>query len=99
MILARLGHWSYRIICIIGGLWLAGIVFFALLPVPFSAVMLERQLSAWCSGDFQYEVHQDWVSMDDISPQIALAVIASEDQKFPTHWVIRLEINNRDSVR
>lgn len=28
----------------------------------------------------------DWVSMDDISPQMALAVMAAEDQKFPDHW-------------
>ncbi|MBB1235955.1 monofunctional biosynthetic peptidoglycan transglycosylase, partial [Klebsiella pneumoniae] len=30
--------------------------------------------------------HSDWVSMDDISPQMALAVMAAEDQKFPDHW-------------
>lgn len=24
--------------------------------------------------------------MDDISPQMALAVMAAEDQKFPDHW-------------
>ncbi len=59
---------------------------FAFLPVPFSAVMLEKQLSAWLSGDFSYVAHQTWVSMDDISPHMALAVIAAEDQKFPSHW-------------
>lgn len=84
--LGKLRYWGYRSLCIISGLWLAGIVGFAFLPVPFSAVMLERQLSAWFSGDFHYVAHHDWVAMDEISPQIALAVIASEDQKFPTHW-------------
>lgn len=68
------------------GIWLAGIVIFAFLPVPFSAVMLERQLGAWFSGRFDYVAHSDWVSMDEISPWMALAVIASEDQKFPEHW-------------
>lgn len=68
------------------GVWLAGIVIFAFLPVPFSAVMVERQLGAWFSGRFDYVAHSDWVSMDEISPWMALAVIASEDQKFPEHW-------------
>ncbi|MGK3128600.1 monofunctional biosynthetic peptidoglycan transglycosylase [Pantoea sp. C8B4] len=68
------------------GIWLAGIVIFAFLPVPFSAVMVERQLGAWFSGRFGYVAHSDWVSMDEISPWMALAVIASEDQKFPEHW-------------
>ncbi len=68
------------------GLWAVGILLFAFLPVPFSAVMIERQLSAWWRGDFAYVAHSDWVSMDEISPWMAVAVIASEDQKFPTHW-------------
>ena len=68
------------------GLWIAGIVAFSFLPVPFSAVMIERQLGAWFGGDFHYVAHSDWVAMDDISPWMPLAVIASEDQKFPTHW-------------
>lgn len=68
------------------GIWLAGIVIFAFLPVPFSTVMVERQLGAWFSGRFDYVAHSDWVSMDEISPWMALAVIASEDQKFPEHW-------------
>lgn len=57
------------------------------MPVPFSAVMVERQLGAWLSGDFGYVAHSDWVSMDEeISPWMGLAVIAAEDQKFPDHW-------------
>jgi monofunctional biosynthetic peptidoglycan transglycosylase len=32
------------------------------LPVPFSAVMLERQVGAWLSGDFHYVAHSDWVA-------------------------------------
>lgn len=68
------------------GVWLTALVLFAFLPVPFSAVMMERQLGAWLSGDIEYVAHSDWVSMDEISPWMALAVIASEDQKFPEHW-------------
>ncbi|HCT4437494.1 TPA: monofunctional biosynthetic peptidoglycan transglycosylase [Klebsiella aerogenes] len=66
--------------------WGGGIALFSVLPVPFSAVMLERQVSAWFSGDFHYVAHSDWVGMDEISPWMGLAVIAAEDQKFPDHW-------------
>ncbi|MBD8164688.1 monofunctional biosynthetic peptidoglycan transglycosylase [Erwinia persicina] len=82
----RIKAFLLRLVLGITGLWLAGIILFAFLPVPFSAVMAERQIGAWFSGDFDYVAHSDWVGMDDISPWMALAVIASEDQKFPTHW-------------
>ncbi|NTX80718.1 monofunctional biosynthetic peptidoglycan transglycosylase [Serratia proteamaculans] len=85
-IFSRPWFWLKRGLITVVGAWLLGIVVFAFLPVPFSAVMVERQVGAWLSGDFGYVAHSDWVSMDDISPQMALAVMAAEDQKFPDHW-------------
>lgn len=78
--------WVLRAFLTVIGMWVAGILLFSFLPVPFSAVMVERQLGAWFSGNFSYVAHSDWTSMDDISPWMPLAVMASEDQKFPTHW-------------
>lgn len=75
-----------RVVLAVLGIWIAGILFFSFLPVPFSAVMAERQLTAWFSGRFDYVAHSDWVAQDAISPWMGLAVIASEDQKFPDHW-------------
>ena len=91
MISARRGlnwlwYWGKRAVIGIIALWLAGILIFAFLPVPFSMVMIERQLGAWLTGDFSYVAHSDWVPMDEISPYMALAVMAAEDQKFPEHW-------------
>ncbi|MFJ1227859.1 monofunctional biosynthetic peptidoglycan transglycosylase [Yersinia proxima] len=91
MISARRGlnwlwYWGKRAVIGIIALWLAGILIFAFLPVPFSMVMIERQLSAWLTGDFSYVAHSDWVPMDEISPYMVLAVMAAEDQKFPEHW-------------
>lgn len=85
-IFSRPWCWLKRVVIALAGLWLLGIAVFAFLPVPFSAVMVERQLGAWLSGDFGYVAHSDWVAMDAISPQMALAVMAAEDQKFPEHW-------------
>lgn len=84
--LNQLWYWGKRGVIGIVALWLAGILIFAFLPVPFSMVMIERQLGAWLTGDFSYVAHSDWVPMDEISPYMALAVMAAEDQKFPEHW-------------
>lgn len=75
-----------RIVLIWVGLWLAGILLFSFVPVPFSAVMAERQIGAWFRGDFSYVSHSDWIGREEISPWMKLAVIASEDQNFPNHW-------------
>ncbi|WP_154908443.1 monofunctional biosynthetic peptidoglycan transglycosylase [Klebsiella michiganensis] len=75
-----------RLLLAFAVLWGGGIALFSFVPVPFSAVMLERQVGAWLSGDFHYLAHSDWVDMDEISPWMGLAVIAAEDQKFPEHW-------------
>jgi len=85
-VLQRLKSWLLRALLIVTAVWISGILLFAVLPVPFSAVMVERQLGAWLKGDFAYVAHSDWVGMDDISSWMPLAVMAAEDQKFPTHW-------------
>jgi monofunctional biosynthetic peptidoglycan transglycosylase len=82
----RLKTWALRVTIGLAGIAIAGILLFSFLPVPFSAVMAERQIGAWLSGDFRYVAHSDWVEMKNISPWMPLAVIASEDQKFPDHW-------------
>lgn len=80
-----------RVVLVLVAFWGGGILLFSFLPVPFSAVMVERQLSAWLTGDFSYVAHSDWVSMDEISPWMALAVVAAEDQRFPDHWGLDVE--------
>lgn len=62
------------------------IVIFALAPVPFSAYMAEQQLSAFVQGEFSYRAHSNWKPLNEISPQLMLAVIAAEDQNFPHHY-------------
>ena len=50
-----------------------------------SAFMLEARLSALFSGEAGFEFRYQWVDLEAISPQAAIAVIASEDQQFPFH--------------
>lgn len=105
-LISGIKRWVIRGVLSVLGLWLAGILLFAFVPVPFSAVMVERQVSAWLSGDFSYVARSSWVPMDEISPVMALAVIAAEDQKFPEHAgfdmaAIRAALahNERDGAR
>jgi monofunctional glycosyltransferase len=58
---------------------------------PYTAFMLESQLSAWATHDSSYVFHHHWVNLDQISPNLPLAVVASEDQKFPDHWGFDVE--------
>lgn len=88
---AALKRLLLRVVLVLVAFWGGGILLFSFMPVPFSAVMVERQLSAWLTGDFGYVAHSDWVSMDEISPWMALAVVAAEDQRFPDHWGLDVE--------
>ncbi len=66
-------------------LWLTLLLLFAFVPVPYTAVMLERQLSAWWQGELSYQRRHQWVPLSEISPHLLQAVVAAEDQKFLTH--------------
>ena len=52
---------------------------------PTSAFMLGTRIAALADGDRSYRTHYEWVDLEQISPQAALAVIAAEDQQFPFH--------------
>jgi monofunctional biosynthetic peptidoglycan transglycosylase len=52
---------------------------------PFSMFMLARQLDAVFEGDFKFRITHDWRDMANISPNLPLAVVASEDQNFAYH--------------
>ena len=58
---------------------------------PFSAFMAQTQLAAWAGRDSSYVFRHTWVDLDRISPNLPLAVVASEDQKFPEHWGFDVE--------
>ena len=50
-----------------------------------SAFMLEARVAAWREHERAYHGEFQWVSLEQISPHAAIAVIASEDQQFPFH--------------
>ncbi len=58
---------------------------------PVDAFMIESRLRAWYRRDPEYVFRHRWVELRSISPNLALAVVASEDQKFPVHWGFDVE--------
>ncbi|WP_426578018.1 monofunctional biosynthetic peptidoglycan transglycosylase [Xenorhabdus stockiae] len=101
-----LWRWLKKIVITITLLWFVTVITFSFLPVPFSMVMLERQVDALISINLSYVSRSSWVDQDQISPYIALAVIAAEDQRFPEHWgfdfsaiKMAVEHNKKDQKR
>jgi monofunctional biosynthetic peptidoglycan transglycosylase len=62
-------------------LFVAQLAYIVILKWVFPPVTI-IQLNSWIGG---YGLNRDYVPMDRISPQAGLAVIAAEDQRFPTH--------------
>ena len=52
---------------------------------PFSMFMAARQLDAMLEGDFRFRIAHDWRDLGKISPNLPLALVASEDQNFAKH--------------
>lgn len=59
-------------------------LFFRFVPVPFSAYMAQQKIENLLQGE-KNKLNYQWVSLDKISPYMQLAVIATEDQRFPQH--------------
>lgn len=72
------------------GTWLTltvtPVVLLRWIPPATSAFMLEARFSALRAGERGYRNDYRWVSLERISPEAALAVIASEDQTFPFNY-------------
>jgi len=54
-------------------------------PVPTSAFMVERRVASWFAPSSFAPTERRWVPLERIAPCMGLAVVAAEDQNFPTH--------------
>jgi monofunctional glycosyltransferase len=68
----------------LGCTWLA-VLLLRFVPPAMSAFMLERRITALLHGEHAFALKYHWVALEEISPALPIALIASEDQKFPTH--------------
>ncbi|HEY8156531.1 MAG TPA: monofunctional biosynthetic peptidoglycan transglycosylase [Myxococcota bacterium] len=54
-------------------------------PPLTSSIMLQREIRARVTGERGFVLRHHWVPLRQISPDLAIAVVAAEDQKFPLH--------------
>ena len=80
--LARMLPW-FALLCLV--LSVGPVLLLRWLDPPYSAFMAEARWTAWTGGDSAYVFRHTWVALPRISPNLPLAVVASEDQKFPEH--------------
>jgi len=66
------------------------VVAYRFVPVPATPFMLVRCIDQWKSGQ-DVVCHHDWVPLQQMAPDMPLAVIASEDQRFMQHHGIDFE--------
>lgn len=67
---------TWRFVLLLMVLLLALLLVLRFVPPPTSAFMLQSP----------YPVKQQWVSIDTLPAHVALAMVASEDQRFPEHF-------------
>ena len=93
-VVVRVGRFCARLTLV--ALALPTLVLLALrwLDPPTSAFILTRQWEQ-LRGGRAAAVHHRWVDFDRISPHLAVAVIAAEDQRFPDHHGFDLAAINR----
>lgn len=60
------------------------VLFFRFIPVPVTPLMLIRSVGHVIDGK-ELRLKHDWVSIDEISKNLPLAVVCSEDQNFLNH--------------
>ena len=86
--------WYKRILfallwCVLGlvALSVLSVLLFRFINPPTSSIAMQRRAAAWWSNQ-PYHAEQCWRNLAEIGPNAALAVIASEDQRFNQHWGI-----------
>lgn len=67
------------------GLSIVSVIIFRFVPIPVTPLMLIRCGEQLANGK-SMKLKKDWVSFDEISNNLQLAVVCSEDQNFLNHY-------------
>jgi len=86
----KLFKWIFKAAVAFVVLSVFSVIVFRWVPVPFTPLMLIRNMEQWSKGE-KAPFEHDWVSIDKISPNLGKAVIVSEDQKFMGHFGFDIE--------
>lgn len=74
----------FRIVLVLFLLSISSVVLYRYIPVVVTPLMVKNALVAVTKGE-PAAFHHDWVPMEEMSPHLANAVVASEDQRFYEH--------------
>lgn len=84
-VLARLYSWFFRGLLYALLVSFGWVVVLKYIPVWVTPLVVTREIEAMRAGH-DSQLYKHWRAYDDMSKEAALAVVASEDQAFPTHW-------------
>lgn len=81
----RRGRWLWRgaLVLLLGSV--LPVIALRWIDPPTSAFMAARRWDAWRAGEHRFELRYAWVDAQAISPQLPIALVAAEDQRFPEH--------------
>jgi monofunctional biosynthetic peptidoglycan transglycosylase len=82
--IARLALWALKAGALLFVSSVLAVLVLRWVPPLTSGVMIERRIEALAAGK-SYSIDHRWVPWDRIAKHAGLAVIAAEDQNFPTH--------------
>lgn len=82
---SKLWKWTKNLIVIFFIGSIISTLLFRFIPVPVTPLMLIRCVEQITSGEAP-KINKSWVSIKSMSPNLVLAVISSEDQKFSEHF-------------
>ncbi len=77
-------RWFWKAMLWFFGLSIASVILFKWVPIPFTPLMAVRFVEFKINGNDAYFNHK-WVPLEEISPNLQKAVIASEDGNFLKH--------------
>jgi monofunctional biosynthetic peptidoglycan transglycosylase len=80
----RIFRWFWKAMLWFFGLSVVSVIVFKWVPIPFTPLMVTRIVEFKMDGGDAIYSH-DWVPLEEISPNLQKAVIASEDGNFLKH--------------
>ena len=89
--LNRLARWALGVLVVCIAASAGMVALLRWINPPITAFMIQAQIAAWTKHDRTFALRHRWMDLEHISPNLPLAVVASEDQKFPEHWGFDVE--------
>ncbi len=80
----RFLRFSFKLMLWFFGLSILGAIVFKWCPIPFTPLMIKRCVEQKFDGK-EMKLQKDWVPLEEISPNLQLAVVCSEDQNYLEH--------------